>query len=112
MCAVLPSSGRPLHRVLVLIPETACADNAIVAAHGGKGWKQLLKEALAEALDGVEDIFISLDTDMLDPAYAPGMGTPKPGGMTVRELFPMLRAVAANTNVVGVEMVELNPLGG
>lgn len=37
-------------------------------------------------------------------AYAPGMGTPEPGGMTPRELFPMLRGVAAANNVVGVEI--------
>lgn len=49
------------------------------------------------------------DTDVLDPAFAPGMGTPEPGGMTVRELYPMLRAVGVATNVVGMEMVEVNP---
>ncbi|MHC4930832.1 MAG: agmatinase family protein, partial [Planctomycetota bacterium] len=58
-----------------------------------KGWKAVMKQALAEALDGPEMIFISVDTDCLDPAFAPGMGTPEPGGMTIRELFPILRAL-------------------
>lgn len=76
-----------------------------------KGWRTVLKEILAEVeAMGVEYVFMSLDTDVLDMAYAPGMGTPEPGGMTPRELYPMLRGVAAATNVVGVEMVELNPL--
>ncbi len=76
-----------------------------------KGWRKVLKEVLAEveAME-IEYVFLSLDTDVLDMAYAPGMGTPEPGGMTPRELFPMLRGVAAATNVVGVEMVELNPI--
>ena len=38
------------------------------------------------------------------------MGTPEPGGMTVRELFPMLRAVGVQNKIVGVDLVELNPL--
>ena len=74
------------------------------------GWPAVMKKALAEALDGPEYIFISIDTDVLDPAWAPGMGTPEPGGMGLRELFPMLRALGVQNKVVGVELVELNPL--
>ena len=75
-----------------------------------KGSDAVLKEAIAEATDDVNKIFISIDTDVLDPAYAPGMGTPEPGGMTNRELLQMVRAVAIANDVVGVELVELNPL--
>lgn len=76
-----------------------------------KGWRKVTKEIIKELKDmKVEYVFMSLDTDVLDPAFAPGMGTPEPGGMTVRELFPMLRAVGIATNVVGMEMVEVNPL--
>jgi len=75
-----------------------------------KGWKGVLEEALAEATDGVDYLFISVDTDCLDPAFAPGMGTPEPGGMTLRELFPMLRAIGTQAKVVGVEVVEINPI--
>lgn len=75
-----------------------------------KGWEAVMKEALAEALDGPEYIFVSVDTDVLDPAYAPGMGTPEPGGMTIRELFPMLRAVGVQNKIVGIDLVEVNPL--
>ena len=75
-----------------------------------RGWEAVMKDALAEAMDGTEYLFISIDTDCLDPAYAPGMGTPEPGGMTPRELFPMLRALGIQQKVVGVELVEVNPL--
>ena len=74
------------------------------------GWPAVMKKALAEALDGPEYIFVSIDTDVLDPAWAPGMGTPEPGGMTPRELFPMLRALGVQNKIVGIDLVELNPL--
>lgn len=74
------------------------------------GWPAVMKRALTEALDGPKKIFISVDTDVLDPAWAPGMGTPEPGGMSPRELFPILRALAVQNEVVGVELVEVNPL--
>jgi agmatinase len=74
------------------------------------GWEVVMKRALAEALDGPDKIFITVDTDVLDPAFAPGMGTPEPGGMTPRELFPILRALGVQNEVVGIDLVEVNPL--
>ena len=74
------------------------------------GWPAVMKRVLAEARDGPKYIFISVDTDCLDPAWAPGMGTPEIGGMTPRELFPILRALGVQNQVVGVEVVELNPI--
>jgi agmatinase len=74
------------------------------------GWPAVMKKALAEALDGPEYIFISVDTDVLDPAWAPGMGTPEIGGMNPRELFPILRALGVQNKVVGIDLVEVNPL--
>lgn len=74
------------------------------------GWPALLKRALAEAHDGPKKIFISVDLDVLDPTFAPGVGTPEPGGMTIRELFPILRGLGAQNDIVGIEIVELNPL--
>ena len=76
-----------------------------------KGWRTVLEEVLAELDDiGVEKVFLSLDTDVLDPTYGAGMGTPEPGGMTIRELYPMLRAIGIAKEIVGMEIVELNPL--
>ena len=56
------------------------------------------------------DPFISFDIDVLDPAFVPGTGTPVPGGLTPREAFPLVRRLCAESNVVGYELVELNPL--
>ena len=75
-----------------------------------KGWNTVVDEALREALDGPRYLMVSLDIDVLDPAYAPGTGTPEPGGLTTRELLPVLRRVCAEANVVAIELVEVNPL--
>lgn len=74
------------------------------------GWDHVMERALAEAAEGTDHLFVSLDIDVLDPAYAPGTGTPEPNGLTPRELFPLLRRLGAENNLVGVELVELNPL--
>ncbi len=74
------------------------------------GWAHVMERALAEAAEGTDYLYISLDIDVLDPAYAPGTGTPEPNGLTPRELFPLLRRLGAENNLIGVELVELNPL--
>ena len=74
------------------------------------GWEHVMERALAEALEGTDYLFVSLDIDVLDPAYAPGTGTPEPNGLTPRELFPLLRRLGAETNLIGAELVEVNPL--
>ena len=73
------------------------------------GFAKVMERAIAEALDGPEYLFISYDIDSLDPAYAPGTGTPEPGGFTTREIFPMIRRLCAECNVVGMELVEVAP---
>jgi agmatinase len=75
-----------------------------------KGWDAVLRRALEEALDGPRYLYISLDIDVMDPAYTPGTGTPEPGGLTPRELFPLLRRLTAENHVVGIDVVEMNPL--
>ena len=76
-----------------------------------RGWKAVMDEILADIKKGgTKYVFVSVDTDCLDPAWAPGMGTPEPGGLTIRELFPMLRAATIAHHVVGMELVEVNPI--
>jgi agmatinase len=53
-------------------------------------------------------MYASFDLDVLDPAYAPGVGNPEATGMTSRELFDMIYSLE-NKNVSGVDIVELNP---
>ncbi len=75
-----------------------------------RGWDKVMEDIIREANDGPEYLFISFDIDVLDPAFVPGTGTPEPGGLTPREAFPLVRRLCAESNVVGFELVELNPL--
>jgi agmatinase len=54
-------------------------------------------------------VYVSIDIDVLDPAYAPGTGTPEPGGLTSRELLAAVRAFTRNLDVVGFDVVEVSP---
>jgi agmatinase len=57
---------------------------------------------------GERPVYLSVDIDVLDPAFAPGTGTPEAGGMTSRELLGVLRAFAG-LNLVGADVVEVAP---
>jgi agmatinase len=74
-----------------------------------RGWGPVMEDIIAEANDGPENIFISFDIDVMDPAYTPGTGTPEANGLTPRETFPLIRRLCAESNVVGFELVELLP---
>ncbi|HEX6128278.1 MAG TPA: agmatinase [Candidatus Limnocylindria bacterium] len=57
---------------------------------------------------GPRPLYVSVDIDVLDPAHAPGTGTPEIGGLTSRELVTMLRKIRG-LNVVGCDVVEVSP---
>ena len=57
---------------------------------------------------GDSPVYISIDIDVLDPAHAPGTGTPEPGGLTTREVMLMLRGMAG-LPLVGADVVEVAP---
>ncbi len=53
-------------------------------------------------------LYISLDIDVLDPAFAPGISHHEPGGMTVRELLKIIHSIPVS--IVGADIVEYNPV--
>ncbi|KAI0388395.1 Ureohydrolase [Xylariaceae sp. FL0594] len=57
---------------------------------------------------GQNYVYISVDIDVLDPAFAPGTGTPEPGGLTSRELLAVLDGLVG-LNVIGADVVEVAP---
>ena len=57
---------------------------------------------------GDRPVYVSIDIDVLDPAHAPGTGTPEAGGLTSRELLATLRSFA-RLNLVGADIVEVAP---
>ena len=56
-----------------------------------------------------KNIYLTLDIDCLDPAYAPGTGTPQFGGMDSRELLNILDYLFRNLNIIGMDVVEVAP---
>jgi agmatinase len=54
-------------------------------------------------------VYITVDVDCLDPAFAPGTGTPEAGGLTSRELLGILRGLASGVNVAAADVVEVSP---
>jgi agmatinase len=64
--------------------------------------------ALAQ-IPASENIYISLDVDVMDPTLAPGTGTLEPDGLSFRELDELLKGVAGKGKLVGFDVVEVNP---
>jgi agmatinase len=54
-------------------------------------------------------VYLTVDVDVLDPAFAPGTGTPEPGGMTSSDLLWACREVARRLELAGAEVVEVIP---
>jgi agmatinase len=72
-----------------------------------RGIKAVIADALAAV--GAGPVFVTVDIDVLDPAYAPGTGTPEPGGMTTGELLWACREVGSKVELVGADVVEVIP---
>jgi agmatinase len=78
---------------------------------------ELAERGIAAVLDeaieriGPGPVFASIDVDVLDPAFAPGTGTPEPGGMTSADLLWACRELAAKLDLVGADVVEVLPSG-
>ena len=74
-----------------------------------RGADAVLADAIAEALDGPDSIYLSLDIDVVDPGLAPGTGTPEPGGMLTREVLRAVRQIVAAVELAGMDIVEVSP---
>jgi agmatinase len=71
------------------------------------GIDEVVERAVTSAGDG--PVFLTVDVDVLDPAFAPGTGTPEPGGMTSADLLRACREVASRLDLVGMDVVEVLP---
>lgn len=67
--------------------------------------------ARAVAVVGTGPVFLSVDVDVLDPAFAPGTGTPEPGGMTSADLLYAVREISRQVELIGADVVEVIPTG-
>jgi agmatinase len=74
-----------------------------------RGIDAVVAQAIDEALDGPDYIYLSLDIDVVDPGLAPGTGTPEPGGMLTRELLRAIRQIVGAVDLAGMDIVEVSP---
>ncbi len=74
-----------------------------------RGAEAVIADAIAEALDGPEAIYLSVDVDVIDPGMAPGTGTPEPGGMLTREVLRAIRQIVGAVELAGMDVVEVSP---
>ena len=75
-----------------------------------RGMREVMAEAIRFASDETDGIAVSLDLDFVDPADAPGVGTPVRGGVTYREAHLAMEMIADTKAVVSLEVVEVNPV--
>jgi agmatinase len=90
------------------VPDTerlgfATVHCAEIETHGLAAAVERIRQRLGDA-----PVYVSVDIDVLDPAHAPGTGTPEAGGLTSRELLAMLRALA-DLQIVSADIVEVAP---
>ena len=59
-----------------------------------------------------EEVYVTVDLDVFDPAIMPATGTPEPGGLDWYRALDVLRRVARSKRIVGFDVVELSPMPG
>ena len=74
------------------------------------GMHRVMEEAIAIATHETAGFHLSFDLDGCDPSHAPGVGTPVPGGATLRESHLVMEHAARSGRMLGLEMTEINPI--
>ncbi len=74
------------------------------------GVRSVLEDAIAVATKDTAGLWVSFDMDVIDPEEAPGVGTAVPGGMTYREAHLAMEMLADTGKLIGLDMVEVNPV--
>jgi arginase len=70
----------------------------------------VMEAAIVRASQDTDGIYVSFDMDSLDPRHASGVGTPVPAGLTQREAHLVCEMVAETGRLLGMDMVEVNPI--
>jgi len=110
----------PQHTVLVGVRDLDPAERENIRKFGVKvftmrdvderGLKDVMREAIDIATSGTAGFHLSCDADWVDPAQAPGVGTPVRGGATYREAHLAMEMVADAGKLVSMDIVEINPV--
>jgi arginase len=75
-----------------------------------QGIATIVEQAIGYASAGTAGIHVSFDVDVCDPAIAPGVGTPVKGGLDYREAHMVMEIIADSTLLLGLDIVEVNPV--
>jgi len=75
-----------------------------------KGMFAVMREALDLVAKDTDGLYLSFDADSLDPRHTPGVGTAVPGGLTYREAHLACEMIAETEQLLGMDMVEVNPI--
>ena len=73
-----------------------------------RGMDAVMNDVIAVARTW-DHTFLSFDIDVCDPAFAPGTGTPEPGGISARDAIRAVRRIATEVGLAGMEVVEVSP---
>ncbi len=74
-----------------------------------RGIQTIMKEVQKEIIDKVDGIHVSFDLDVMDPLQVPGVSTPVPGGLNLREAHLLLEMIHESNKIISADFVELNP---
>ena len=115
-----PAAVDARHVALVGVRDLDAGERRIVKESGvrcytmseidERGIATCLDESFARATTGTAGVHLSFDLDWVDPEYAPGVGTPVPGGLTYREAHLACEKAAYTGKLLGMDIVELNPI--
>lgn len=105
-----------LHQVGIRATWSGPEDGALAASYGATlhDMDAIADDGIARVAArireglGARPVYVTFDIDGVDPAYAPGTGTPVPGGLTAREAIRFLRGLAG-VRLVGMDLVEVSP---
>jgi arginase len=110
----------PSHTVIIGARDLDVGERKLLRAAGvrvytmaeidRRGMAEVTREAIELAGRTTNGIHVSLDMDAVDPAEAPGVGTPVPGGVTYREAQLAMEMVAESGRLIALDVVEVNPI--
>ncbi len=119
LCGISPKV-KPQNTVLVGVRDIDPPEKELLAASAvrvftmrdidERGMRSVVEEAIRVASQHTTGLAISWDMDFLDPAYAPGVGTPVKGGASYREAHLAMEMIADTNKLVSLELVEVNPV--
>lgn len=111
---------RPEHLVYVGLRDVDAAEQAMIRELGlhaftmrdidERGLRAVMDDAVQIAAAGTGGVHVSCDADWIDPAEAPGVGTPVRGGATLREAHLAMEIISDSGAMVAMDLVEINPI--